>query len=444
MRSFSRTVVLVTMLVMATAHGGPVLAAATVPPRAVIAADFPDPDVIQAGSTVYAYSTSSSAGAVPVASAPSASGPWTMRGDALPSRPSWATEKGGFWAPDVSRRADGQYLMYFTAPSAATTPTRMCIGAALSTGPLGPFRPIGDAPLVCDASEGGDIDPASFVDTDGKRYLLYKNDGNALNNGTPSVIWLQEVQADGITFVGPRKELIRNDRAEENGVIEAPVLIKRPTQYVLLYSGGSYCSDEYFTSYAVSSSLTGRFSKAYRPLMTTETLGGAVRGPGGADVLGEDVFFHGWVGDCPGNGARWTYTADLGWANDHPVVRGSRVRYEAERGMLNHAETRTGAVGASQGAVVAGLDHQDSWVDIQVFAPAAGTYTAHVVYAAGGGDAQHTVTVNGTTRFVLNYPAHGWDNWQQVSTSLSLARGWNTLRFQHHSRWAELDFVEIA
>ncbi|TDD34158.1 glycoside hydrolase [Actinomadura sp. KC06] len=321
MRSSGRAVLLTATLTTVMAQVGPVLAAVAARPRAVIATDFPDPDVIQAGSTVFAYSTSSPAGTVPVASAPSASGPWTIRRDALPTRPSWAAEEGGFWAPDVSRRADGQYLMYFTAPSAATTPTRMCIGAALASGPLGPFRPIGNGPLVCDPSEGGDIDPASFVDTGGKRYLLYKNDGNALNNGPPSIIWLQEVQADGITFVGPRKELIRNDRADESGVIEAPVLIKRPTQYVLFYSGGPYCGDTYFTGYAVSPSLTGPFSKSVQPLMTTETLDGAVRGPGGADVLGERVFFHGWVGECPGNGARWTYMANLGWTNDHPELR---------------------------------------------------------------------------------------------------------------------------
>ncbi|TYK53638.1 family 43 glycosylhydrolase [Actinomadura decatromicini] len=430
------------------AHVGSVPAAATAPQRTAteppkeVITDFADPEVIQVGATTYAYSTSSSRGTVPVASAPSASGPWTMRGDALPTKPSWAKEEGGFWAPDVSRRADGQYLMYFTAPSAANP--YMCIGAALSTGPLGPFRPIGGGPLVCDPREGGDIDAASFVDNDGKRYLLYKSDGNALNNGTPSIIWLQEVNADGITFVGPRRELIRNGQVAENGVIEAPVLIKRPTQYVLFYSGGSYCGDDYFTGYAVSSSLAEPFSKAYRPLMTTETVDGAVRGPGGADVLGDHVFVHGWVGECPGEGTRSTYTAELGWANDRPVVRGSRVRYEAERGVLNHAEVRTGAAGASQDAVVAKLDYQDSWVDIQVFAPAAGHYTAHVGYAAGGGDAQHIVTVNGTTQFVLNYPAHGWDDWRQVPATIGLNRGWNTLRFQHHSRWAELDYVEIA
>ncbi|RKS79621.1 carbohydrate-binding protein with CBM35 doain [Actinomadura pelletieri DSM 43383] len=444
MRSAVLTLLLVvTMLVTTAVQVGRALAADTVRPAVAIAADFPDPDLLKVGSTVYAYSTSSSAGTVPVASAPSPAGPWTIRGDVLPTKPSWAEKDGGFWAPDVSRRADGQYLLYFTAPRAATTPRRMCVGAALATSPLGPFQPIGDGPLVCDLAEGGDIDPTTFVDTDGKRYLVYKNDGNALGN-IPSIIWLQEVRPDGITFIGPRKELLRNNHPAEEGVIEAPVLIRRPTQYVLLYAGGPYCSNDYFTSYAVSPSLTRPFTKAYRPLMTTGTLDGAVQGPGGADVLGDRIFFHGWVGTCGAGGVRWAYTADLGWANDHPVVRGSRVRYEAERGAVNHAVVRTGAVGASQGAVVAKLDYQDSWVDLQVFAPAAGEYTARVAYAAGGGNAQHAVTVNGTSRFVLDYPAHGWDNWKQVMASVNLTRGWNTIRFQHHNRWAELDYIEIA
>ncbi|TDE42849.1 glycoside hydrolase [Nonomuraea mesophila] len=330
--SLSGRLILVLPLVATFAAGGGEAraAVAAVAPPAVIEADFPDPDVIQAGSTFYAYSTSSRAGRIQVADAPSPTGPWTVRGDALPGKPSWAGD-GGFWAPDVTRRADGQYLMYFTGPSTATG--RMCIGAALSATPLGPFRPIGDSPLVCDPAEGGDIDPSSFVDPDGTRYLLYKNDGNAV--GKPTVIWLQQVQADGVTFTGPRRELIRNDRPEEAGVIEAPVLVKHPSQYVLFYSGGSYTGNSYFTGYATAPSLTGPYTKAYRPLMTTGTFDGAVQGPGGTDVLGDRVFFHGWVGD-----ARWMYTADLGWANDYPVVRGSRVRYEAERGTVDHAEVR--------------------------------------------------------------------------------------------------------
>jgi hypothetical protein len=222
-------------------------------------------------------------------------------------------------------------------------------------------------------------------------------------------------------------------------VIEAPVLVRRASQYVLFYAGGSYGGNNYFTSYAVSPSVNGRYAKAFRPLMTTATLNGAAQGPGGADVHTSRIFFHGWV-----NNARWMYTAELGWANDYPVVRGSRVRYEAERGAINHAEIRRGAAGASDGAVVAKLDYDDSWVDITVFAPGAGNYTAYIRYAAGFGDAQHTVTVNGGTQHVVNYPNRGWDNWTEVALDVTLNPGWNTLRCQYRSRWAELDHVEVA
>ncbi|SEH01197.1 Carbohydrate binding module (family 35) [Nonomuraea solani] len=431
MRHLGRIALLLSTVAAWLPTGGP--AAAAVAPAAVISSNFPDPDILQVGSTFYAYSTSGSAGRIPVASAPSATGPWTRRGDALPNKPSWAGT-GGFWAPDVSRRPDGRYLMYFTGPSTAAG--RMCLGAAVADDPLGPFQPLGSAPLVCNASEGGDIDPSSFVDADGKRYLLYKNDGNAV--GKPSILWLQQVAADGVTFVGGRTELIRNDRPEEAGVIEAPVLVKRASQYVLFYSGGSYTGNSYFTGYAVSPSLKGPYTKAYRPLMTTATFDGAVQGPGGTDVLGNRAFFHGWV-----NNARWMYTAELGWANDYPVIRGSRVRYEAERGAINHAEVRN-ASGASQGAVVAKLDYADSWVDVTVYAPVAGAYTAHVTYAAGYGDAQHRLTVNGGAQIVVDYPDRGWENWTQVPAGITLNAGWNVLRFQHQTRWAELDHIEIA
>lgn len=418
-----------TLLVPGTAD------AATQAPALVISQDFPDPAVLQVGSTYYAYSTSSGSGRIPYATAPAPNGPWTVRGDALPNKPGWAGN-GGFWAPDVSRRSDGTYLMYFAGPSVAQG--RMCVGAASANTPAGPFTPVGSGPLVCNAGEGGDIDPSAFVNTDGRRYLLYKNDGNAI--GVPTIIWLQPVAADGVTLTGGRSELLRNDRPEEGGVIEAPKLVKRPSQYVLFYAAGVYSQNTYSTSYAVSPSLTGSYAKAYRPLMTTDSVNGTVQGPGGADVpsSGDHIFFHGWL-----SGIRGMYVADLGWANDYPVVRGSRVRYEAEQGSINDAVVRQTS-SASQGAVVAKLDYADSWVDITVFAPTAGGYTAYVDYSAGYGAAQHLLTVNGGGSVVVNYPQQAWETYRQVAVGVQLGAGWNTLRFQHYSGWAELDYVEVA
>lgn len=137
------------------------------------------------------------------------------------------------------------------------------------------------------------------------------------------------------------------------------------------------------------------------------------------------------------------YVADLGWANDYPVVRGSRIRYEAERGTINHAVIRQTS-SASQGAVVGKLDYADSWVDISVFAPTAGGYTAYADYSAGYGAAQHLLTVNGGTSVVVDHPQQAWGTYNQVAVDVQLNAGWNTLRLQNHSGWADLDYVEVA
>ncbi|GHJ47363.1 hypothetical protein Cs7R123_47050 [Catellatospora sp. TT07R-123] len=414
-------------------------AAATTAPAMVIGSDFPDPDVTKFDGVYYAYSTNNGNGNVPVASATSLTGPWTRRGNALPTLGSWAS--GGLtWAPDVSRRADGKYLLYYTARSVSAG--RQCIGAALATSPTGPFTPIGTQPLICNGAEGGDIDPSSYTDTNGARYLLYKDDGNAI--GQPTSLWLQGVAADGVTLQGARVELLRSGRAEEAGVIEAPVLTKVGTQYVLFYSLGGYGGDGYQTSYATATALTGPYTKAYRSLITTDSVNGTVRGPGGADVVrdaaGDSIVFHGWINNYS---ARGMYVAALGWAGGFPVVRGSRVRTETERGTLNHCDIRDTTT-ASQGQVVAHIDYADSWVELSVFAPRAGGYTVNVAYSAGFGDAQHTLTVNGGSPVTVNYPDTGWETWRQAPAGVTLNAGWNTVRLTFLSRWAELDYIEVA
>lgn len=428
-----------TLAAVPPAAAAPVPAAATTAPPLVVNSDFPDPDVTRFDGVYYAYSTNNGFGNVPVASATSLTGPWTRRGNALPTLGAWAS--GGLtWAPEVTRRADGRYLLYYTARS--RTVGRQCIGAALATSPIGPFTPVGTQPLVCNGGEGGDIDASSFTDSTGARYLLYKDDGNAI--GQPTSLWLQGVAADGLTFQGGRVELLRSGRPEEQGVIEAPVLTKVGTQYVLFYSLGGYGGDGYQTSYATSASLTGPYTKAYRSLITTESVDGAVRGPGGADVVrdaaGDHLVFHGWINNYS---ARGMYVAALGWAGGFPVVRGSRVRTEAERGTLNRCAIRATTT-ASQSQAVAYIDYADSWVQLSVFAPRAGAYTVHVAYAAGFGDAQHTLTVNGGSPVTVNYPNTGWETWRQVPVDVTLAAGTNTVRLTFLSRWAELDYIEVA
>lgn len=405
--------------------------AGAVPPKLLIGEDFPDPDVFQHNGTWYAYSTNNGRGHVPTASAPGPDGPWQIRGDALPGGPAagWA-QPGRTWAPDVHPNADGSFTLTYTAWHRASG--RQCIGVATARSPLGPFTPVGSGPLLCPLNLGGAIDANTWVSADGTRYLLWKNDGNAI--GQASTLWLTRTGNNGTTLAGGNVALISS-----SSVIEAPDLIQRGSQYVLFYSGGSYTGCDYLTSYATAPSLSGPWTRAYRPLITTASLGNAVCGPGGADFTGDKVFLHGWV-----NGARHLYVADVGWAGDFPVVRGSRVRYEAERGTLHNCRVRTGATGASQGAAAAYIDFPDSWVETTVYAPRAGGYNLYVGYANGtGSTGSHGVVVNGNSQGSVSYPVTGWDRWRETSTPLTLNQGWNTVRLVKGSSYAEVDYLEL-
>ena len=411
--------------------------AKAVPPQMVIEGNFPDPDVSKFGDKYFAYSTNSGMN-LPVATSDKPDGGWKMTGtDALPKLGAWA-QTGRTWAPDVSKRPDGSYLLYYTAHS--IDPDRQCIGAATSAKPEGPFEPVGDKPIVCPADEGGAIDASTFSDGD-KHYMIYKTDANAI--GQPPVVYLQETSANGLEFIGDRVEILRNDSDAERGILEAPVMVKQGGNYVLFYAGGEYWNDSYFTSYATATLLTGPFTKAYRPLITGSSVDGKVNGPGGADVVRGDgvdhIFFHGHVGD-----ARSVYRADLGWAGDLPVVRGSRVRYEAEDGALNHCEVRDNAAGASQGKVVAKIDYDDSYVDVKVYTPSAGNHTVAIGYANGSEtDATHGLSVNGGSAATVTYAKTGWDNWKQVDVDVELKAGWNTLRLSKGTAFTELDYLEV-
>ena len=51
--------------------------------------------------------------------------------------------------------------------------------------------------FVClQADQGGSIDPSVFTDSNGKRWLLFKNDGNAVNQ--PTYIYLRALSSDAL------------------------------------------------------------------------------------------------------------------------------------------------------------------------------------------------------------------------------------------------------
>lgn len=152
-------------------------------------------------------------------------------------------------------------------------------------------------------SQGGAIDPAGFIDTDGTIYVVYKIDGNSIghggncNNGNaplvPTPIMMQPMEADGVTPRGSPTQIL--DRGDADGpLVEAPSLVRsREGVYVLFFSSNCFDGPYYDTSYATASSVMGPYTKSARPLLVPGS-GNNLYSPGGTDVLadGSKIVFH--------------------------------------------------------------------------------------------------------------------------------------------------------
>lgn len=286
----------------------------------VIARDFPDPDALKVGNTYYVYATNAAGSNVQVAKSTDLVN-WEMLPDALPKLPGWS-RTGLTWAPEVTSTAAGTgYVMYFTARD--TKSDRQCIGTATSAKPEGPFTSDTTEAFICQSEDGGSIDAGSFVDDDGTRYLLWKNDGNCC--GKRTWIYIQRVSADGLTLEGEPAQLIRNDKAWEGALVEAPTLWKHEGKYYLFYSANSYANQTYAVGYAVADTVLGPYAKPTTgALLKTDMRTYAAFGPGGQDIVldkdGETwMLYHSWDTSIE---YRWMQIDELAWENGLPVVKG--------------------------------------------------------------------------------------------------------------------------
>ncbi|MCY0919195.1 family 43 glycosylhydrolase [Streptomyces sp. H27-G5] len=109
------------------------------------------------------------------------------------------------------------------------------------------FRRHRPPPGVCPVAAGGAIDAANHTES-GRRYLLWKSDGNCCE--TDTWIHLQPTTWDGTRTTGEPVRLIRQDRDWEGSLVEAPTLVKRGDHYVLFYSADAYGGDGYKIGYA--------------------------------------------------------------------------------------------------------------------------------------------------------------------------------------------------
>lgn len=274
-------------------------------------ADFPDPFVLKAGDTYYAYGTNARGEQVQTLTSKDLV-TWTRGPDALPTVGRWGYP-GRTWAPEVLARGDGTYVLYYTAV--------LCVGAATATRPLGPFVDRAPQPLVCQRANGGSIDASPFRDDDGKLYLVWKNDGNSV--GQPTLIWAQRLSADGLHLVGRRVAIERNDAVWEAGVVEAPTLWKQRGRYYLFYSGNAYDTDQYAVGYATCAGPLGPCRDApENPILKS---GCGADGPGHNALLRVGsttwIVYHAWPRGKVGT-KRVLRIDPLRWKGGKPVVKG--------------------------------------------------------------------------------------------------------------------------
>ena len=311
--------------------------------------NFPDPHIVLHDSEFIAYSTNdgpnlpmlTSRDLVNWAPVTSVDG---KRVDGMPLMAPWA-RKDRTWAPEVMQ-VGSKWLLYYTAAHAKKAV--QCIGVAIANNPKGPFTDPSSEPLVCQQGEGGTIDANPFRDTDGKLYLYYKSDGNAV--GKTTYIWGQRLSDDGLKVVGDPVALIQDDEKWEWKLVEAPAMVKSPGGYQMFYSAAYYGWDfpkerlsNYATGYANCAGPLGPCKDAPdNPILHSfnDREAGCVSGPGHPAIfkVGERHFmaFHAWAatrGCRPAEGERYLYIAPLFWKDGKPQLGlSSRPRATAERG----------------------------------------------------------------------------------------------------------------
>jgi len=111
-----------------------------------------------------------------------------------------------------------------------------------------------------------------------------------------------------------------------------------------------------------------------------------------------------------------------------------KAAYEAEFATLYNTTTNTNHAGYTGTGFVDGFEAAGDYIEFDVYASAAGTYTLDLRYSSGGGNASRAVYVNGVKAADVSLPATAnWDTWNTASLNVALAAGHNAIKVQYDS-----------
>ncbi|MGI4870399.1 MAG: family 43 glycosylhydrolase [Janthinobacterium lividum] len=269
----------------------------------VLAGDYPDPSVTKVGTTYWATATSSNWGPTFPLLKSTDLQHWALVGHVFPAeRPAWADYY--FWAPEINHDANGKIYVFYTAHQRGGN---LAVGVASADRPEGPYHDHG--PLV--GQPDGSIDGFPTHDEAGQPYLIWKEDGNSVQQPTP--IWAQRLNAARTALVGEKTELLRNTAAWEGNLVEGPSVVRHAGYFYLFYAANGCCGAgcTYATGVARAKNLLGPWEKyAQNPVLTNNAT---------------------WT--CPGHGTAIERNGH--WYLLHHAYQAGNFQYVGRQGVLS-------------------------------------------------------------------------------------------------------------
>jgi hypothetical protein len=238
-------------------------------PTPALALDAPDPDIVLANGTFYAFTTGTSwgnqiaiakstfsnpqSGWTTLSGQPSGSSAFAENGDTAPPAP-WEMNNTPT-SPGVFQYA-GKWIMFYDVEDPSNGYN--CLSVATASSVTGPYVDSSSGPLECQPSLGGSIDPQPFIDpATGTPYLLWKSNAGA--NSQPSIVWSEPIGSDGVSLTGTPTAIftIASGPYPWQTTTDDPSMAYAGGSYYLFFSGGNYLGNDYATGYVVCSGPNG-------------------------------------------------------------------------------------------------------------------------------------------------------------------------------------------
>jgi len=200
-----------------------------------------DPDIIKVGGTYFVFTTGhvgTPAGIVPMRSSTDLH-EWTLHGASFAALPDWASAEvpgtRGIWAPGIYEH-DGEYRMYYSVSTFGENRSVIGLRTTRALDPANPAAGWNDRGPVVRSRDEDDfnaIDPAPFVDAEGRHWLAFGSFWSGIK--------LVELDPATGMRLDPAGPMLALSSRPGPGAVEAPYIIRRGDHYYLFVSFDTCC-----------------------------------------------------------------------------------------------------------------------------------------------------------------------------------------------------------